>query len=68
MLGQAQVLQEGVSDARHQRVPVQSCPGAPLEVTETAEERLALRGHFEIRRPEAPSAMWALNGRDEVGP
>jgi hypothetical protein len=29
---------------------------------------LALRGHFEIRRPEAPPAVWALNGRDEVGP
>ena len=35
MLGQAQVLQEGKSNARHQRVPVQPCPGAPLEVAET---------------------------------
>jgi hypothetical protein len=35
MLGQAQVLQEGISDARHQRVSVQPCPGAPLEVTES---------------------------------
>ena len=35
MLGQAQVLQEGISDARHQGVPVQPCPGTPLEVAET---------------------------------
>ena len=34
MLGQAQVLQEGIGNARHQRVSVQSCPGAPLEVAE----------------------------------
>ena len=30
--------------------------------------RLPLHGHFAIRRPEAPSAVWALNGRDEVRP
>ena len=35
MLGQAQVLQEGIGNARHQRVPVQPCPGAPLEVAQT---------------------------------
>ena len=35
MLGQAQVLQEGIGDARHQGVPVQPCPRAPLEVAET---------------------------------
>jgi hypothetical protein len=35
MLGQAQVLQEGVSHTRHQHVPVQPCPGTPLDVAET---------------------------------
>jgi hypothetical protein len=33
-LGQAQVLQVGAGDARHQRVPLQPGPGAALEVVE----------------------------------
>ena len=32
--GKAQVLQKGISDARHERVPVQPCSGATLEVTQ----------------------------------
>jgi hypothetical protein len=34
MLGEAQMLQKGVSDAAHQCMPVQSGPGAALEVPE----------------------------------
>jgi len=34
MLGEAQVLQVGAGDARHQRVSVQPGPGASLEVIE----------------------------------
>ena len=35
MLGKAQVLQEGIGDARHKSVPVQPCPGTPFKVAET---------------------------------
>ena len=32
------------------------------------ERKLALPGHFDIRgQPEAPSAVWAQDGRDEAG-
>lgn len=34
VLGEAQVLEIGVGDAGHQRVPVQPGPGAALEVVE----------------------------------
>ena len=34
MLGEAQVLQVGVGDAGHQRVPMQAGPGSALEVAE----------------------------------
>ena len=34
MLGEAQVLQIGKSDAGHQRVSMQPCPGTPFEVAE----------------------------------
>ena len=33
-LDEAAILQEGVGDHRHERVPVQACPGSSLEVVE----------------------------------
>ena len=52
VLGEAQVLQKGIGDAGHQRVPVQSRPRAALEVAEAQfpfELLMRLLAHRPVR-------------------
>ena len=70
--GEAQVLQIGAGDARHQRVPVQPGPGPALEVPETKfalellvrllayPARLDRRSQRAQRRPERQVAQVEL--------
>ena len=61
-LGQPLMLKEGVSDHGHQRVPMKTVPGAPLEVVES--EFLL---HLLVCLFAHPSGLDACRQRQDVG-